>query len=168
VRAKAGFDLYEPLDCFAVANALDIFVYRLSEYGPFDAVSHLLDVEPDVFSAATVRSGDDTAIVVNDAHSRARVSSNLAHELGHVVLEHQDAPPLNDHGCREHHADVEAEADYFASVLLVPDRAVMRAARAGLSVAESAAQLGVSQPMMQWRWNDAGAKRRLQRERGLS
>lgn len=164
VRRAHGYDDCDPLDCFDLAQRLGVHVYRLSEFDA-DGARHLLSVGSGDFSAATLRVDGCCGIVINDGHARERQASSVAHELGHVLLDHEEFPWLSDQGCREHDAGIEAEAEYFAGVLLVTDVAVMRFARAGVPIDEAAAQYGVSQQMMQWRFNDAGARRRLERER---
>jgi hypothetical protein len=164
VRRAHGFGDYDPVDCFELARRLGVSLYLVSDF-PTDHAHHLLHADPRAFSAATLRSDGRYGVLLNDGQVAERQASNLAHELGHVVLKHEEFPPLNDHGCREHDADIEAEAEYFGSVLLVTDAAVMRVARAGTAIDVAAARYSVSKQMMQWRYNDSGARRRLERER---
>lgn len=167
LRRTHGYGDHDPLDVWHLAERLEVKVFRLSEYGDDNKHVHqLLSVDSKVFSAALVPCGEVKGILVNDAHAEERQVSSLAHELAHVACDHRDTPVLSDSGCRELDADVEAEADYFSSVLLVPEPAVMRLARADVSVAAAAEQFGVSRQMMQWRYNDCGVQKRITRERG--
>ena len=77
---------------------------------------------------------------------------------------HDDCPPLTDAGCRELDADIEAEADYLGSVLLIPDPAAVAIVRQATPIAAAAAAFGVSEQMMRWRINDSGAMIRASRE----
>jgi hypothetical protein len=165
IRRAHGLGDVDEFDCHKIAKAEGLFVYTLTSYRPSPHVDHLLDVDQQAFSALTLRYGDNVVIVVHDGHSAERQRSSLAHELAHVLLGHEDTPPLDDSGCRELHADIEAEADYLGSVLLVTDDAVMHYARQDIPLEVAASRLGVSVPMMRWRYNDSGAHRRLQRER---
>lgn len=165
MRRAHGLGDVDEFDGHKIAKAEGIFVYTLTLLRPSPHVDHLLDVDPQALSALTLRDGDNVAIVVHDGHSAERQQSSLAHELAHVLLDHEDTPPLNDSGCREMHADIEAEADYLGSVLLVTDDAVMHYARQDVPLEVAASRLGVSVPMMRWRYNDCGARRRLERER---
>lgn len=167
LRRAHGFGDHDPLDVWELAQAIGVPIFGLSDLGLDNPhVRHLRDVEPTVFSAALVPCGEAKGILVNDGHSDERQVSSVAHELAHVACQHEDTPVLSDSGCRELHADVEAEADYYGSVLLVTDAAVMKFARGGASVDEAAATFGVSRQMMQWRFNDCGAAKRVLRERG--
>lgn len=161
LRVEHGWAADSRIDCFELAAAMDVTVLGLSDLDACDAVHQLLRVDPNCFSAATLHSEDGIAVLLNDGHAPERQASNLAHEIGHVALTHEGAPVLSDSGCREHDAEVEIEANYFGSVLLVPDAAVLRLARAGLTIAQAADELGVSTQMMQWRYNDSGAAKRL-------
>jgi Zn-dependent peptidase ImmA (M78 family) len=138
----------------------------MSDLPASEHTHHLSQIEPSTMSAATVRGHGRVGIWLNDSHAPERQRSNLAHEIGHVVLDHEDAPPLNEVGCRDFHADMEAEADYFGSVLLVPEVAAVAVVRAATPVSQAAEHFGVSEQMMQWRINDSGALVRTRRERG--
>lgn len=167
-RLATGVGAYDPIDCFELARHMDIKVVRLSDLPPTEYTRHLSEVEPNAMSAATIRRDGRVAIWLNDSHTPQRQQSNLAHEIGHVLLDHEDSPPLNEAGCRELHADMEAEADYIGSVLLVPEPAVVGVVRANTSLAEAALYFGVSEQMMRWRVNDSGARVRASRERARS
>lgn len=60
-----------------------------------------------------------TVIFYNDSQTRERVRFTLAHELGHIVLEH----PFDESAIYEH------EADFFANYLLAPAPLVIRDSR---------------------------------------
>lgn len=161
LRQKYGWSADERIDCFDLAEAMGISISRLTEHEEREAVEQLVHHDPSCFSAATLHLDGATRVILNDTHNPERQTSNLAHEIGHVWLAHEEAPFLSDAGCRELDVVVEVEAAYFGSVLLVSDAAVLRLARSGLTIPESAAELGVSTQMMQWRYNDSGAARRL-------
>lgn len=165
VRVAAGHGLHEALDIDAVAFSLRARVIGLSDLrGHVDRehLDQLTNVDTGAFSAVTIPLDDDRRLVlVNDSHEVERQRSSAAHEFGHVVLQHDSPPPFCPNGCREVVADVEAEANYFGSVLLVPEDAVMRLLRRGLSVDAAADAMNVSVQMMQWRVNAEGALKRL-------
>lgn len=168
LRRVHGYDETDAVDGYELANELGIEIVRLSELSMSTHTRHLTEVAPEVMSAATVRRQDKIAIWINDHHGHPRQMANLAHEIGHVELDHQHAPVLNDSGCREHDADVEAEADFFGSVLLVTDRMALDVVGIGEPIDEAAQRCGVSRQLMQWRVNDSGAAKRIQRVRAYS
>jgi hypothetical protein len=165
LRRVHGYGETDSVDCYDLADEAGIEIVRLSELPASTHTHHLTEIAPEVMSAATVKHEDKVAIWINNHHSRPRQMANLAHEIGHVALDHQHTPVLNDGGCREHDADIEAEADYFGSVLLVTDRMALDVFETGEPIDEAAERCGVSRQLMQWRVNDSGAAKRVQRVR---
>lgn len=115
------------------------------------------------FSAGTIFSDTERLIIYNDAHAPGRQANDLAHELSHALLFHEPTPALNALGCRDWDEDAEDEADFLAGVLLVPDEVAIAVVRRGLSEEDAAAEYGVSVPLMRWRINVTGARKRVQR-----
>lgn len=58
-------------------------------------------------------------IVVNDNVPRGRVRFSIAHELGHVILNHS-SPALSMPSVTKHPTDHEVDANVFAAELLMP------------------------------------------------
>jgi len=168
VRKETGHDYVDPLDIHAVARHLRAMVVGLTKDlgGLVDGhhLEQLTEIDTGAFSWLTIPlDGDRRLIVINDSHDEYRQRSSATHEFGHVILRHDAAPPFQPNGCREVYADVEAEANYFGSVLLVPEQAVMRLLKRGLTVEDAADVMNVSAQMMQWRINAEGARKRLRR-----
>jgi IrrE N-terminal-like domain len=100
------------------------------------AIRHLTIVDDGCFSAPTAFTGSARFIVYNPTHSDCRLANSLAHELAHVLLEHEPGPLLGrTGGCRTSDREVEAEADTLAGMLLVSRQAALANARAGLPYA---------------------------------
>jgi Zn-dependent peptidase ImmA (M78 family) len=163
-RAELGLRPFEPLDPYALAEHLAIRIINLSSLEiEAPAVRHLLTVEPEVFSAVTVFNGPRRMIVHNDGHSLARQHSNLCHELSHGLLLHPPTPAMDDSGCRVWSQDIEDEAGWLASCLLVTEQAALATARGRWTLPEAASRLGVSEAMMRFRINKTGAAVRVRR-----
>lgn len=107
----------DPLPMLRACRRLSVMSY--------DEAAELLDLPSDAFAR---RCSEAEAFVLRDDRGRsvlvyrqdgnpARLRFTLAHELGHIVLGHQDSAPAR-----------EREADCFASHLLCP-RPVLYAAR---------------------------------------
>jgi len=122
-------------------------------------------VESGAFSAVTVFSGSERMIVYNDAHSVGRQASDITHECSHGLLLHPPAPALDGVGCRNWDAVVEDEAQWLAGALLVTEEAALTVVRRGMTPVDGAGMLGVSEPMIQWRVNVTGARKRVARGR---
>jgi hypothetical protein len=166
VRQELGLQTLDPLDPLLLARHLEIPVMALSEFREVSpGAVHLLDVDPSAFSAATIFAGRRRLIVHNDAHSAERQSSNVGHELGHGLLHHAPTPALDDRGCRLWDQGIEDEAQYLAGALLIPRDACIAMVFRNASVAQIAAEFGVSEPMARYRVNISGARLIAQRAR---
>jgi Zn-dependent peptidase ImmA (M78 family) len=129
------------------------------------AVAHLLNIEPEVFSAVTVFCGKRRTIVHNDGHAFVRQNSNIAHELSHGLLHHPPTPAIDNKGCRNWNQAIEDEAQWLAGILLVTEPTALAIARTNEPRAVAAARLRVSEQMIQFRLNATGAVSRVQRAR---
>lgn len=168
VRQELGLPLYDRLDPYALAESLDIPIIGLSNFASeAPAITHLLQIEPEVFSAVTVFAGPRRTIVHNDAHARVRQVSNLSHELSHALLFHPPTPALDNNGCRHWDQDIEDEANWLCGALLVPEAAAMLIAKGSRwpSHPDAARHFGVSTQMIRYRLNTTGALVRIQRAR---
>jgi hypothetical protein len=160
VRRDFGRTVLDALDPLALAAHLCIPVIGVSAL-PSEARSTFLASRMRArFHAATIPLGTGFAIVHNDTMARTRQASNIAHELGHVFLEHQHIPV---NAGQEIARDVndEAEANWFGFALLVPAQAAFHLARIGVSVGDGAEMFGVSEDLMRMRLNATGARRKF-------
>ena len=89
-----------------------------------------VDTFPDNVSALFIAKGGQNYALVNAKHHPNRQRFSLAHELGHIILQHKgvdleedvstiDTPPENSGDSRRRDPR-EKEADIFASALLIP------------------------------------------------
>lgn len=167
IRAEMGLSLVAPLDPWALAAHLEIPVITLSsmvEFAP-GAVRHFSSVNQGEFSAMTVFRGTKRIIVYNDSHVKGRQASDITHEASHGLLLHTPKPALDANGCRDWDDVMEKEADWLASVLLIPEEAALNIARRNIPLDEAATFYGVSQQMVRWRLGATGAKERVSRTR---
>ena len=165
VRDDLGLSLTDPLDPWKLAELLKIPVLRLSEFqeSAEGAYRYFRDRGRSAFSAVTVFCGNRRLIVHNDSHSPGRQASNVCHELAHGLLLHAPTPILDDRGCRYWSKEIEDEANWLCGVLLVPDEAAIAVVKRGIDLARAASYYGVSVPMMTFRINVSGARKRVQR-----
>ncbi|GAB3795029.1 hypothetical protein GCM10028798_03070 [Humibacter antri] len=169
VRAEQGLGPFDALDPFALAASLEIPVFALSTLRGRSAggAEYLLDDEPDALSAVTVFHGTRRHIVFNDSNSPARQRSDVSHELSHGLLLHEPTPALDDSGLRDWDQVMEDEAQYMAGALLLTEQAVLAALRRGENMERTARLYQVSVEMVRWRINVTGARKRVQRSRGM-
>jgi IrrE N-terminal-like domain len=155
VREQMGLRPIDPIDPAKVCAHFDIVLLKLSELD-CDS-SSFLGANHSCFSAVTVPCGLRTAIVHNDSHHAYRQRSNICHELAHCFLGHQCTPPLTESGERARDGGVEAEANFLAGALLIPNEASIHIVRQGL-VSAAQGVYGVSQPMLDYRLRVSGAR----------
>jgi Zn-dependent peptidase ImmA (M78 family) len=167
VRAELGLQALHRLDPRILAAHLDVPIVSLSdlETSAPQGVRHFLEIEPELFSAVTVFRGYHRTIVHNDGHSDGRQSSNIAHEISHGLLMHPPTPALDDRGCRHWDQGIEDEAQYLAGALLLPNDACLAMVFRHASIAEVAAEFGISEKMASYRMNVSGAYRIASRAR---
>lgn len=164
VRAELGLKPWQPLDCLALADHLGIEVITLRElrrYGAKDeSIRRLISPEAG-FSATTICAGTRRLIVYNPRHAPGRRANSLAHELSHVLLEHEPKPALGTGGCRHWDEREETEADWLAAALLVPREGALRWMARGGDLEGGAEHFGVSVDLFRWRVNHTGVRRQL-------
>lgn len=150
-----GLAAIDPIDPAAICARFEIELIKLSELD-FDC-SRFLEAESSAFSAVTVPRGGRIAIVHNDSHHPYRQRSNICHELAHCFLGHEGAPPLTENGERSHDGELEAEANFLAGTLLIPNEAALYIVKSGLAV-DAQHIYGVSRPMLDYRLRVSGAQ----------
>lgn len=164
VRAELGLGPLDALDCFALAEAWGIPVVSLEELredGATDrSVGRLLS-EDAGFSATTVVLGTKRLIVYNPRQPPGRSASSLAHELSHLILEHEAAPAIGIGGCRHWDGVQEAEADWLGAAMLVPRESALEWMRQNSDLEEGAQNFGVSVELFRWRVNHTGVVRQV-------
>ena len=163
IRDRMGLGPTDPIDPFEICTRYDIRVIRLSDIDP---LSLFLRDASSAFSAVTVPCGHETAIVHNDAHHPYRRRSNVCHELAHCFLGHECTPPLTEDGERARDGGIEAEANFLAGALLIPNEAALHIVSIGL-VPTAQRLYGVSEPMLTYRLRISGAHTIYRRKMGL-
>ena len=166
IRREMGLGSMDRLDPMALAEHLAIPVLALSFFlnECSDAVSHFSRVESGAFSAVTVFDGARRSVIYNDVHQSGRQSSDIVHELSHGLLGHSPHIGVDGNtGCRIWHDEIEAEADFLAGALLVPEWAAVQIVRRRMSQGSAARDFGVSLRMIDYRINVTGARSRAAR-----
>lgn len=164
IRRELRLEATAPLDPWRLAAYLEIPVVELSSLKAEaeHAVMQFTRRDREAFSAVTVFHGYKRLIVVNDAHSRGRQASNIAHELAHSLLWHEPAPSFHGDGVREWNAEQEEEAQWLAGALLISEEAALSIVRRGLSLEPAAQLYGTSVDMVRGRINVTGARKRAE------
>lgn len=171
-RGDLGVPLDGPLDPRRLAVVLKVRVLTPRDFPALSETSQRQLLEEDRYgwSAVTVSRNGARLVVINPSHSPARQTSNLAHELAHVILDHApERISLSDEGIllrRVHDPDQEDEADWLAGCLLAPRAGLVRTYARNRSVERLAQRFGVSIELIRWRLESTGVTRQIRAARG--
>jgi Zn-dependent peptidase ImmA (M78 family) len=131
-----------------------------------DLLDQLLKNDPWGWSATSLQVDGSAIVIFNPRHSKGRQASDVAHELAHIILEHQPATlilsaDLEEISMRSFNQKQEDEANCLGWTLLLPRDALMRAKRRRLSTEAIAEQFGVTNSLVNYRINATGVEKQL-------
>lgn len=163
LRRGFGIGLVERLDPLALARSVGAEVRCADELTGRAKLEQLEALQPGAFSACTLTIGSRHVIVYSPLSSPGRASSDIAHEVAHIVLDHQvnqieQVGALTFFTCDP---DEEQEANWLSACVLLPRALMMKAARNGLAVSEIADAYGVSEQMAAFRLRITGVERQI-------
>ena len=162
VRSEMGLNAAKSVAPEDLASLLGIEVRAGDELVPRERFRELERIQPDCFSACTLRPSPERVVVVyNPLSTRARRSSDLAHELAHILLDHELSrlERLGDVTFFSCDAIQEEEARWLSGCLLLPRALLLAEIQRGASAEEIAKKCGVSEEMAQYRLNVTGVLR---------
>jgi Zn-dependent peptidase ImmA (M78 family) len=112
-------------------------------------------------------TGIASVIIYNPSHTSGRIASDIAHEVAHLILEHEPTKlVLSQDGSlvmRSFNPKQEEEANWLAWCLLLPREALVSSLKRRLSVPEIADSFGVSQTLVNFRVQMTGAQMQIKR-----
>jgi Zn-dependent peptidase ImmA (M78 family) len=167
IRAELGLGPVEPVDVFQTAKHLGIRVIAADELIDLARLHDLERLQAFAFSACTFDIDGTKVIVVNPLRTRARSASDVAHELAHLLLNHQldEIRFIADVPFRTCRPDQEEEATNLGGALLLPRPLLLSAVRRGLDEQAIATQYEVTTEMARFRINRTGVRRQLRSTR---
>lgn len=104
LRGVLGLTADHRLECTALAEHLAIDVAPVTDllgYGATAADVNRLVADDGGFSAMTIYRGTRCRIFFNPFHPPTRNANSIAHEISHVVLEHEPAALTDADGLRD-------------------------------------------------------------------
>lgn len=167
LRAKANAPLTKPLNLAAVAEQLGVRVISATDLVPLERLQEIERIQTFAFSACTFEINEQHVIVYNPIMSAGRQASDIAHELAHIVLEHDlaEIQYLDGIPFRTCQPGQEEEATALGGTLLLPRKLLLQLARRDATIEQVAKRFGVTRNMAQFRWNNTGVERQVARER---
>ena len=137
-----------------------------------ERVHRLLRVDPSSWSAVTISANGIVLIIHNTAHAPCRQESNVMHEQGHIICEHQPAQMVQLGNLpwvlRTYDADQEEEAAWIGGCLQLPRESLLWALKRGMDEAMLCDHFGASIDMVRFRRQKTGVDRQLARRRAWS
>ena len=93
LREDLGISEEQPLDPHQLAAYFQVGVCIPKEIPglPKDVLKQLLETDPWGWSATSIVKRDTALVIYKPRHSRARQTSDIMHELAHIILGHQPA-----------------------------------------------------------------------------
>jgi len=168
-RADLGLRQLDKLDPYQLARHLGMKILRPDEVPGVSAacLKRLLRDDADAWSAVTLRHGSQTTIILNTAHYPARRSSDLMHELAHIILGHTpsrvDVTDDLQLLLRTHDRAQEDEANWLSGCLLLPRPVLLHLQRQRTEASDAAREYGVSVPMFTYRLQVSGVQIQVRR-----
>lgn len=170
LRAEIGLAAIAPLPPDQLAAYLDVAVWQVTSLGLGENdLNQLIHRDPDAWSAITVSASGREAIIVNPGHRGGRYSSDVMHELAHLLLGHQPSTMFfagnGELALRGYDPSAEEDANWLAAALLLPREALVSARRRRVPVREICARYAVSKQMLTFRTSVTGIDRQFKRRK---
>ncbi|MDP9203306.1 MAG: ImmA/IrrE family metallo-endopeptidase [Gemmatimonadota bacterium] len=167
LRDDLGIHRADPLPLDDAAEARSVRLVSAADLIDPDRLAELERIQAFSFSACTFHIDGHSVIVYNPIRSEPRRKSDVAHELSHLLLEHElteirEVAGVPFRTCR---ADQEEEATNLAGTLLLPRPLLLRAVAQGLGPEGVATAYGVTLEMARFRINTTGVATQMQRAR---
>jgi IrrE N-terminal-like domain len=172
VRKERGIPASDPVTPAQVAQGLNVRLLPATELPGVqaDVLSRLTNHHRSSWSAITLSEADRHLVVFNPAHSKARQSSDVMHELAHIILKHTPTfffiNPEKKLLIRSHDRVQEEEASWLAAAVLLPRQVLLYVRSRRLSDEEVCRRYSVSKQLLVFRVNATGVERQLARRSG--
>ncbi|GAA1646550.1 ImmA/IrrE family metallo-endopeptidase [Catellatospora bangladeshensis] len=161
LRAELGLEPSDRLDINELAKHLGVDIVLADELIDIGRLEELERIQAFAFSACTFHIDGRHIIVINPLRVVSRQTSDIAHELAHILLGHELSEVLivADTPFRTCRPDQEEEATALGGTLLLPRPLLLHAARKGYDIAAIARAYGVTEEMARYRYNTTGVNR---------
>ena len=166
IRVELGLEVTAPLCPDKLASYLNILIWDVGTIGLTDEdLNQLVIRDPDSWSAITVSAYGREAIIVNPRHRGGRYSSDIMHELAHLLLGHQPSTVFfageESLALRGYDRAAEEEADWLAGALLLPRDVLVLLERQSIPPQNACESYGVSKRMLDYRARITGVTRQF-------
>lgn len=172
IRKDLGLSRTDPLAPNELADHLNVLLLTPKDIPGISrkALKVLLEREWDAWSAVTVSYIGKNLVIHNPRHSEARQSSDIMHELSHLIIGHSPSQVIlsqdGQFALRTYDDAQEREASWLSGCLLLPRDALLYIKRSGVPVKDACRAYRVSRDLLTFRLNMSGANIQHKREMG--
>jgi Zn-dependent peptidase ImmA (M78 family) len=165
IRAELSIEAHGPLKARQLADHLGVGLLTPEDIPglPASVLEQLTQRDPQGWSAVSFAIDGENTIIFNGSNSRGRRSSDIMHELSHVILNHEPSQVIlsvdGQLAMRTFDPKQEDEANWLGWTLLLPRPALMRCASLSLSPPQIAAEYEVSEQLVKFRSGITGVHR---------
>lgn len=162
MRSELELSAEMPLPVQLLAEHLEIKLITPTQIDglPADVLHQLTVVDPSGWSAASFEKDGSPVIIFNDKNSQGRQSSDIAHELAHVIRAHDPSQlilaPDGSFAMRSYDPKQEDEANWLGWTVLLPRAALLRCADLKMSTEQIALEYQVSAQLVEYRTRMTG------------
>jgi len=168
IRKNLGLGNTDPLLPNNLAKYLGVSLISPTEIEDLSEISRtqLLQKDRNSWSAITISYLGVDLIIYNPLHTKARYSSDIMHELSHIILGHKPSQivilnPDSQIALRDYNKDSEEEATWLSGCLLLPREALLFIRRTGMTDVMACDQYCVSNDLLTFRVNKTGINYQL-------
>ena len=170
VRVDLGKKETDPLPANELAAYLGVAIITPQDIPGMSGDSlEVLSDERLGWSALTVSDAKSTVVIYNPQNSPGRHSSDVTHELAHILLRHSPSvfmfAPDGTWALRSYDKQQEDEAGWLSGCLLLPRKALLSIVRAGLPPKVAADEYGVSQRLLKFRTDMTAVAKQVKHRR---
>jgi hypothetical protein len=170
-RTELSIEAHAPLSARTLAGHLGVFLLTPGELPglPTEVLHQLTHKDPHGWSAVSFTVEEQVTIIYNGQNSSGRQSSDIMHELSHIILDHDPSQIILSTdgmiGMRSFDAKQEDEANWLGWTLLLPRPALMHSIHLGRSTAQIASDYDVSEQLVKYRIGITGINRQSRMRR---
>ena len=166
-RSKLGLRDSDAIDLSKLAGLLGARVVSAAALVPIERLHEIERLQAFAFSGCTFEVRGKPVVVFNPLRAVGRQASDIAHELSHIVLNHDlsEIEYLGETAFRTCRSDQEEQATTLGGTLLLPRPLLLVAARRALTLEQVASEYDVTVEMARFRWNTTGVGRQVSNRR---
>jgi IrrE N-terminal-like domain len=170
-RTELSIEAHEPLAARKLAEHLGVSLLTPKELPglPTGILHQLTHKDPQGWSAVSFVVDAQVTVIYNDRNSSGRQSSDIMHELSHIILDHNPSQVIlsvdGQIGMRSFDAKQEDEANWLGWTLLLPRPALVHCIHLGRSAAQIAIDYDVSEQLVKYRTGITGVNRQSRARR---